>query len=120
MNGKCPETGCTDRPFLPQRSSAILNGSASAQKVDWDPNVLNRYLNYVMSKETSPYVNMTLMNPDPMNLWSKDIGNNNGATNHLVHPNVEFVRVQWRTLGVGSGSIRGIWLEKTIIYGSET
>ena len=70
-------------------------------KVDWDPNVLNRYLNYVMSKETSPYVNMTLMNPDPMNLWSKDIGNNNGATNHLVHPNVEFVRVQWRTLGVG-------------------
>tara|TARA_B100000519_G_C14244646_1_gene439204 strand:- start:1361 stop:2542 length:1182 start_codon:yes stop_codon:yes gene_type:complete len=44
---------------------------------------------------------MTLMNPDPMNLWSKDIGNNNGATNHLVHPNVEFVRVQWRTLGVG-------------------
>jgi len=70
-------------------------------KVDWDPNVLNRYLNYVMSKETSPYVNMTLMNPDPLNLWSKDIGNNNGATDHLVHPNVEFVRIQWRTLGVG-------------------
>ena len=56
----------------------------------------------MLSKQTSPYVNMTLMNPDPMNLWSADeIEGNTKHTNHLVHPSVEFVRVQWRKLGVG-------------------
>ena len=71
-------------------------------KVNWDLTTYNTFLNAVLSKQTSPYVNMTLMNPDPMNLWSADeIEGNTKHTNHLVHPSVEFVRVQWRKLGVG-------------------
>ena len=59
-------------------------------KVNWDLTTYNTFLNAVLSKQTSPYVNMTLMNPDPMNLWSADeIEGNTKHTNHLVHPSVE-------------------------------
>jgi hypothetical protein len=71
-------------------------------KVNWDSTTYNAYLNAVFSKKTSPYVNVTLMNPDPLNLWSADfVKGDLKKTNHLVHPNVEFVRVQWRKLGQG-------------------
>ena len=71
-------------------------------KVGWDATTYNTYLNTLVSKKTSPYINITLMNPDPLNLWSADyVDGNLKKTNHLVHPNVEFVRVQWRKLGQG-------------------
>jgi hypothetical protein len=41
-------------------------------------------------------------NPDPMNLWSADeIDGDTSGTNHLVHENVEYVRIQFRRPGVG-------------------
>ena len=68
-------------------------------------------------------MNVTLMNPDPMNLWTRDRWNESGVSkmkdgkdpdpsadqnegwksdkNHLVHPEVQFVRIQWRKTGVG-------------------
>ena len=42
------------------------------------------------------------MNPDPMNLWSDDyLDGDSKRTNHLVHENVEFVRLQFRRPGTG-------------------
>ena len=70
--------------------------------VTWDEGTWNTYANYVASKETSNLFNVTLMNPDPMNLWSMDeIDGDTKGTNHLVHENVEFVRLQFRRPGTG-------------------
>jgi hypothetical protein len=101
----------------PISSTAFLGNftwERECPKVNWGKTTYNNYLNTVVSKESSPYINITLMNPDPMNLWSKDIGNNNGATDHLVHPNVEFVRVQWRSLGVGE------WINSWDMVGTDS
>ena len=47
-------------------------------------------------------MNLTVTNPDPLNLWSSDwMDGNSKKTNHLVHKNVQFVRLQWRNLGEG-------------------
>jgi len=71
-------------------------------KVDWDVTTYNRFLHYTASNNTGSYINMTLLNPDPLNLWSKDYKEGDTKkTNHLVHPHLEFVRIQWRTLGKG-------------------
>ena len=71
-------------------------------KVTWNDATYNTYLNYVASKEKSPYMNLTVTNPDPLNLWSSDwVDGNSKKTNHLVHKNVQFVRLQWRNLGEG-------------------
>jgi len=70
--------------------------------VTWNEGTWNTYANYVASTETSNLFNVTLMNPDPMNLWSKDYANGDTkSTNHLVHENVEFVRLQFRRPGTG-------------------
>jgi len=101
----------------PISSTAFLGNftwERECPKVNWGKTTYNNYLNTVVSKESSPYINITLMNPDPMNLWSKDIGENNGATDHLVHPNVEFVRVQWRSLGVGE------WINSWDMVGTDS
>jgi hypothetical protein len=101
----------------PISSTAFLGNftwERECPKVNWGKTTYNNYLNTVVSKESSPYINITLMNPDPMNLWSKDIGNNNGVTDHLVHPNVEFVRVQWRSLGVGE------WINSWDMVGTDS
>ena len=53
--------------------------------------------------------NVTLMNPDPMNLWSNDhINGDTKGTNHLVHENVEFVRLQFRRPELANGSALGM------------
>ena len=84
-------------------------------KVDWDVTTYNRFLHYTASKTTGPYINMTLLNPDPLNLWSKDYKEGDTKkTNHLVHPNLEFVRIQWRTLG------KGEWINAWEMVGEET
>ena len=84
-------------------------------KVDWDVTTYNRFLHYTASKNTGPYINMTLLNPDPLNLWSKDYKEGDTKkTNHLVHPNLEFVRVQWRTSG------KGEWINAWEMVGKET
>ena len=63
-------------------------------KVDWDVTTYNRFLHYTASKNTGSYINMTLLNPDPLNLWSKDYKEGDTKkTNHLVHPHLEFVRI---------------------------
>jgi hypothetical protein len=83
-------------------------------KVDWDVTTYNRFLHYTASKTTGPYINMTLLNPDPLNLWSKDYKEGDTKkTNHLVHPNLEFVRIQWRTLG------KGEWINAWEMVGEE-
>ena len=70
--------------------------------VTWDEGTWNTYANYVASTETSSLFNVTLMNPDPMNLWSDDyLDGDSKRTNHLVHENVEFVRLQFRRPGTG-------------------
>ena len=70
--------------------------------VTWDEGTWNTYANYIASTETSNLFNVTLMNPDPMNLWSNDhIDGDTEGTNHLVHENVEFVRLQFRRPGTG-------------------
>ena len=100
------EWGLSDYLYRSPISSTAYLGDfkweRECPKVNWDLTTYNTYLNAVISKETSPYVNITLMNPDPLNLWSSDfVEGNLQKTNHLVHPNVEFVRVQWRKLGKG-------------------
>ena len=62
---------------------------------------MNRYLNYKVHKESWPTLNYTVLNPNPVNLWSKDEGTQEGKYDHLVHKNVEFVRIQWRKLYEG-------------------
>jgi hypothetical protein len=89
----------------PISSSAYLEDfkwERECPKVMWDETTYNTYLNTIISKNTSPFINVTLLNPDPLNLWSADhVKGDLKKTNHLVHPNVEFVRVQWRKLGQG-------------------
>jgi hypothetical protein len=83
-------------------------------KVDWDVTTYNRFLHYTASKNTGSYVNMTLLNPDPLNLWSKDYKEGDTKkTNHLVHPHLEFVRIQWRTLG------KGEWINAWTMVGKD-
>ena len=83
-------------------------------KVDWDVTTYNRFLHYTASKNTGAYVNMTLLNPDPLNLWSKDYKEGDTKkTNHLVHPHLEFVRIQWRTLG------KGEWINAWTMVGKD-
>ena len=42
------------------------------------------------------------MNPDPMNLWSDDyVDGDTNRTNHLVHEDVQFIRLQFRRPGTG-------------------
>ena len=83
-------------------------------KVDWDVTTYNRFLHYTASKNTGSYINMTLLNPDPLNLWSKDYKEGDTKkTNHLVHPHLEFVRIQWRTLG------KGEWLNAWTMVGKD-
>jgi hypothetical protein len=70
--------------------------------VTWNEDTWNTYANYVASTETSKLFNVTLMNPDPMNLWSDDnVDGDTDGTNHLVHENVTFVRLQFRRPGTG-------------------
>jgi len=91
-------------------------------RVTWDKTTYNKFLNFVASGETPPFMNITLMNPDPLNLWTGDRWKPSGISkmkdgevpsesdqnvgwdskkNHLVHPNVEFARIQWRKTGEG-------------------
>jgi len=91
-------------------------------RVTWDKTTYNKFLNFVASGETPPFMNITLMNPDPLNLWTGDQWKPSGIRkmkdgevpsesdqnvgwdskkNHLVHPNVEFARIQWRKTGEG-------------------
>ena len=91
--------------------------------VTWDKGTYNDFSSFVASRKDPPFLNITLMNPDPMNLWTSDRWKPSGRRrmkegttpvesedqvvgwdakkNHLVHPNVEFVRLQWRKTGVG-------------------
>jgi surface protein len=70
--------------------------------VTWDEGTWNTYANYVASTETSSLFNVTLMNPDPMNLWSDDyVDGDTHRTNHLVHEDVSFIRLQFRRPGTG-------------------
>ena len=78
-------------------------------KVSWDETTLNTYLYFVASEATSDILDLKVMNPDPLNIWTSDKYDNTGEVitgwdtnkDHLVHPNVEFVRVQFRRPGVG-------------------
>ena len=65
-------------------------------KVTWDPTTVNTYLNHVASKKTANNMKLTVLNPDPLNLWTRSLGAEGGRYDHLVHPNVEFIRIQWR------------------------
>ena len=86
-------------------------------------NDVRQACNFVASKENPPFMNFTLMNLDPMNLWTRDRWTESGIAkmkkvakirthrliktrlgskkNHLVHQRVQFVRIQWRKTGVG-------------------
>jgi|TARA_B110000483_G_scaffold243296_1_gene332343 hypothetical protein len=103
---ECEWTMSRDILYRPPISSTAFLGDfkweRECPKVEWGVTTYNTYLNTLVSKKTSPYINVTLMNPDPLNLWSADYKKGDlDKTNHLVHPNVEFVRVQWRRLGQG-------------------
>ncbi|CAL6288116.1 unnamed protein product [Bathycoccus prasinos] len=103
---ECEWTMSRDILYRPPISSTAFLGDfkweRECPKVEWGVTTYNTYLNTLVSKKTSPYINVTLMNPDPLSLWSADYKKGDlDKTNHLVHPNVEFVRVQWRRLGQG-------------------
>ena len=91
-------------------------------RVTWDKTTHAKFPPLSRVEENPPFMNITLMNPEPMNLWTGDRWNSSGIQkmkdgeipsesdqnvgwdskkNHLVHPNVEFVRIQWRKTGVG-------------------
>ena len=69
--------------------------------VQWDESTMNNYLNYKVHAQSWPVLNYTVLNPNPVNLWSKDKGTQEGKYDHLVHEHVEFVRIQWRKLYEG-------------------
>ena len=70
--------------------------------VTWSFETWSKYADYTVSSTSSEYLNVTVTNPDPMNLWTADeIDGDKSGTNHLVHPNVEYVRIQFRRPGVG-------------------
>ena len=69
--------------------------------VQWDESTMNKYLNRKVHAQSWPVLNYTVLNPNPVNLWSKDKGTQEGKYDHLVHENVEFVRIQWRKLYEG-------------------
>ena len=41
-------------------------------RVTWDKTTYAKFATFVASKENPPFMNFTLMNPDPMNLWTRD------------------------------------------------
>ena len=69
--------------------------------VQWDETTVNKYLNKKVHAQSWPVLNYTVLNPNPVNLWTKDKGTQEGKYDHLVHENVEFVRIQWRKLNEG-------------------
>jgi hypothetical protein len=69
--------------------------------VQWDETTMNKYLNKKVHAQSWPVLNYTVLNPNPVNLWTKDKGTQEGKYDHLVHENVEFVRIQWRKLNEG-------------------
>ena len=92
----------------PISSTAALDGTGTitwervCPPVTWSETTWNNYVDYTVSSTSSEYFNVTVTNPDPMNLWSADaIDGDTSGTNHLVHPNVEYVRIQFRRPGVG-------------------
>jgi len=78
-------------------------------QISWDETTMNKYLYYVASEATSDVLDLKVLNPNPLNIWTSDKydDSNNQRTgwdvnkDHLVHPNVEFVRVQFRRPGIG-------------------
>ena len=78
-------------------------------QISWDETTMNRYLYYVASEATSDALDLKVMNPNPLNIWTSDKYDGSDTQrmgwdvnkNHLVHPNVEFVRVQFRRPGIG-------------------
>ena len=92
----------------PISSTATLDGTGTitwervCPPVTWSKTTWDNYADYTVSSTSSEYFNVTVTNPDPMNLWSADaIDGDTSGTNHLVHPNVEYVRIQFRRPGVG-------------------
>jgi len=83
-------------------------------KVQWDESTINKYLFFTASKENSNTMSMTLLNPDPLNLWTSDfVTGDTKGTNHLVHSDVAYVRIQWRTAGEGE------WINAWELIGEE-
>ena len=78
-------------------------------EIAWDETTVNKYLYYIASGATSDVLDVSVMNPNPLNIWTSDKYNASDTVrggwdvnkDHLVHPNVEFVRVQFRRPGIG-------------------
>ena len=78
-------------------------------EIAWDETTVNKYLYYIASVATSDVLDVSVMNPNPLNIWTSDKyeasdtvrGGWDVNKDHLVHPNVEFVRVQFRRPGIG-------------------
>jgi len=78
-------------------------------EIAWDETTVNKYLYYIASGATSDVLDVSVMNPNPLNIWTSDKyeasdtvrGGWDVNKDHLVHPNVEFVRVQFRRPGIG-------------------
>jgi len=78
-------------------------------QISWDETTMNKYLYYRASEATSDVLDLKVMNPNPLNIWTSDKYDNSNTQrmgwdvdkDHLVHPNVEFVRVQFRRPGIG-------------------
>jgi len=83
-------------------------------KITWDPTTYNKYLNFFASKNTEKTMKLTVLNPDPLNLWKASMGAEGGRYDYLVHPNVEFVRIQWREKD------KGEWINAWEVVGNET
>jgi hypothetical protein len=92
----------------PISSTAALDGTGTitwervCPPVTWTKTTWDNYAKHTVSSTSSEYFNVTVTNPDPMNLWTADeIAGDTSGTNHLVHPNVEYVKIQFRRPGVG-------------------
>ena len=78
-------------------------------EIAWDETTVNKYLYYIASGATSDVLDVSVMNPNPLNIWTSDKyeasdtvrGGWDVNKDHLVHPEVEFVRVQFRRPGIG-------------------
>ena len=77
-------------------------------KVSWDVKTYNDYGTTLKAitkdGDDQGVIKMNIRNPDASNLWSKDLGAENGRYDHLVHPNVAKIQIEWRRTG------RGEWI----------
>ena len=73
VNGPWTQIGCTANRFRILRVLRDFKWERKCPRVTWD-RLPQQIPTFVASREKPPFMNITLMNPEPMNLWTADGG----------------------------------------------